>query len=523
MKKSFYTFIAAAMLFSSIAAPATVYADATEIASDDMFTEDVLEDDTLSDDDFSEEVSDEDLFEEETMETEENIIETETETVDTLEAAESEKEDDPENINPQITAFITRLYQNVLSRKPDSQGLTFWYNQLANENYSAGKAAYGFIFSKEYTNKDVDDTTFITMLYNALMNRNPDTSGFNYWSDKLKTGTTRENVFYGFVNSPEFNKLCNTYGLTCEPMIAPDTGSAEIPTGTAGFVYRLYTVALNRRPEKEGADHWNNVLTSRKATPINVAKSFILSQEFINHNYDDDTFVKILYLTFFDRSPESSGKTYWLNRLAAGESRESILEEFAQSQEFKNICRSYGLSRDVSRYIFIGDSRTVQMEMAVPYDSKDYWYSRGSMGYSWFTGTAWPSAQYSVTEDSVVLVLMGINDIGTGCYNPHGVARDKATQYANKLKEIDQYVTSQGAKLYFVSVNPIQESTYTSDSLVLTFNDQMVKELAGTDIGFIDTYSYIRPIVQFADWAHYKNATSNDLYNFIKKAVDADR
>ena len=45
------------------------------------------------------------------------------------------------------------------------------------------------------------------------MNRNPDPSGFNAWVGALDSGATREQVFNGFVKSPEFVAICEKAGI----------------------------------------------------------------------------------------------------------------------------------------------------------------------------------------------------------------------------------------------------------------------------------------------------------------------
>ena len=74
--------------------------------------------------------------------------------------------------------------------------------------------AHGFIFSQEFQNLELDDSAFLDSLYRSMMDREADEDGKNYWMDKLAGGASREEVFLGFANSPEFNNLCKRYGVS---------------------------------------------------------------------------------------------------------------------------------------------------------------------------------------------------------------------------------------------------------------------------------------------------------------------
>ncbi|MCD8069324.1 MAG: DUF4214 domain-containing protein, partial [Lachnospiraceae bacterium] len=70
-------------------------------------------------------------------------------------------------------------------------------------------------------------------------------------------------------------------------------------------------------------------------------------QEFTNKNLTDESFVEYLYEAFFDREADEAGKADWLNQMQSmGYSREDVFDGFVGSQEFDNLCRKYGITRD---------------------------------------------------------------------------------------------------------------------------------------------------------------------------------
>lgn len=110
------------------------------------------------------------------------------------------------------TKFVTNLYKYALNRQPDTAGLNNWVSALCSGT-SAESVAYSIIFSTECLNRNLSNSDFITMLYHALLNRNPDAEGQRNWENALKSGVSRVSVFYAFTKSPEFSKYAESLGL----------------------------------------------------------------------------------------------------------------------------------------------------------------------------------------------------------------------------------------------------------------------------------------------------------------------
>lgn len=109
-------------------------------------------------------------------------------------------------------AFVTRLYLLVLGRAPDKGGLNAWIDVLVSGRERGSEIAHGFFFSEEYLKKKVTDEEYVDTLYHTMLNRTPDSAGFQAWLGALKR-EDRERVFLGFANSSEFIKLCNQSGI----------------------------------------------------------------------------------------------------------------------------------------------------------------------------------------------------------------------------------------------------------------------------------------------------------------------
>jgi len=119
-----------------------------------------------------------------------------------------------QNVN--VTAFVSRMYTVCLGRSFDRAGLNDWVNRLLRGEITGKGIIYGFFLSTEFKNKNTSNERFVTLAYQTLFNRNPDTSGYNDWLGRLRSGQSRESVLNGFIGSAEFTKLCQDYGIRKE-------------------------------------------------------------------------------------------------------------------------------------------------------------------------------------------------------------------------------------------------------------------------------------------------------------------
>ena len=251
-----------------------------------------------------------------------------------------------------IYSFVRRLYAVCLNRRPDDDGLYDWANKLYQGKVNGVTAAYGFIFSNEFKNKNLCNKDYVKYLYMAFLGRNADSEGLSTWVSALESGKTREEVFNGFALSSEFTQLCKDYGITRGPAITVPTygttpkGKCAVcgeQDGVTAFVKRLYTTCLNRDADSSGLATWCGALWDHKKSGAQVAYGFVFSSEFTGKHYSNTEYVKHLYQAFFGRSADSAGLASWVSKLNNGTSRASVFYGFVGSQEFIKLCAKYGI------------------------------------------------------------------------------------------------------------------------------------------------------------------------------------
>ncbi|MCR5654345.1 MAG: DUF4214 domain-containing protein [Lachnospiraceae bacterium] len=114
-----------------------------------------------------------------------------------------------------VEGYVDSLYQNILKREADAGGKAYWVEKLTTHQTTAPEVArIGFFTSEEYTKKNTSNEQFLKDLYAAFFNRDPDTSGYNDWLNRMSKGYTRDQVILeGFGESTEFYNILRSYGL----------------------------------------------------------------------------------------------------------------------------------------------------------------------------------------------------------------------------------------------------------------------------------------------------------------------
>jgi len=242
-----------------------------------------------------------------------------------------------------VDDFVERCYTVTLDRGSDPDGFADWKGQLLNGKAVGVHVAYGFLFSKEYTQKNKSNEDYVTDLYMLFMGREPDEAGFNDWVGQLNDGKSRVEVFAGFANSIEFYNICDEYGITAGYYVIGYDRDKINKVNL--FVERLYLTCLARRGDREGQRNWVNKLLNKEITGAKCAHDFLFSAEYSNFGLTDYEFLWDLYIAMMGREPDEGGYYNWVNALAHDMTRDELFENFVKSQEFANLCNSYGIDR----------------------------------------------------------------------------------------------------------------------------------------------------------------------------------
>jgi hypothetical protein len=123
------------------------------------------------------------------------------------------------NSHPQLSAnaaWVTTLYERLLNREPDAQGLQFWTGNLDSGAMTREQVVLGFEQSHEAFTNDV------VGFFQQYLNRTPNQTELASYVDQLEhQGKTQRDIQIDLINTTEYQ---NTPPL-------PPAGSMNRTTG----------------------------------------------------------------------------------------------------------------------------------------------------------------------------------------------------------------------------------------------------------------------------------------------------
>jgi CSLREA domain-containing protein len=199
-----------------------------------------------------------------------------------------------------IGGFVTGLYEKVLDRAPDPQGLAFWVG-LLHSGVPREPIAEAFWVSREHRGLEVDQ------FYKTFFHRAADAGGRAFWVNALLAGASENDVSVAFMVSDEYTQS------------HPDS-----TTYTTGF----YNDVLRRGADVGGFSFWKQILDNGARSPAAIAYYFLTSTEAYLQAIDD------YYLNFLGRNAAASEELPYLEALINGATPAEITTIFLGSPEF---------------------------------------------------------------------------------------------------------------------------------------------------------------------------------------------
>jgi uncharacterized repeat protein (TIGR01451 family) len=200
--------------------------------------------------------------------------------------------------------YVAAVYEAVLERQPDTSGLTYWTGQL-DGGAPRGNVAALLVHSDEYY-ADI----IITPAYSKFLGRTPDATGIAYWVDQMQhNGLTDEQLEAGFIGSAEFYTHAGGTDKT--------------------WVDAMYQDLLDRLADAAGESYWTSQL-AHGAQRSDVAYGFAASLERERTRITDD------YMNYLGRAPDEAGLDYWVRQFAQGQTNENLITGFIASDEYYN-------------------------------------------------------------------------------------------------------------------------------------------------------------------------------------------
>ena len=226
-------------------------------------------------------------------------------------------------------ATVLRLYQAGLGRAPDGAGLSFWTTQLLN-GASPTQLAQSFLTSTEFLTRfpaaSQGGAAFVTQLYQNVLGRAPDQEGLAFWTTGLASArVSTAGVLFALSDSTE--NRSNTAARTNAGVWVPDQQASQVA--------RLYYTTLGRAPDAGGLTFWTNALKSGtplldQALAFTQSTEFVGRYGALSNS----AFVSTLYVNVLGRAGEAAGQAFWTGALDRNaSSRAGLVASFSESAE----------------------------------------------------------------------------------------------------------------------------------------------------------------------------------------------
>ena len=112
-----------------------------------------------------------------------------------------------------VVQFAERMYTECLGRAAEAGGLAYWSKGLYEKTITGRSIVESFFLSKEIKSRNLSNREYVQRIYKVMLNRRPDSGGLNYWAGRLDKGESPAVVIAGFINSTEFTRICDDYGI----------------------------------------------------------------------------------------------------------------------------------------------------------------------------------------------------------------------------------------------------------------------------------------------------------------------
>ena len=198
--------------------------------------------------------------------------------------------------------FVQAIYQTLLDRPVDASGYAHFTTELAN-----GATLYGVV--QEIENSAEYRALVVNQLYEEVLGRTADSAGLATWTSFLANGGTADQLEENLLGSQEY---FNDHGQS-----------------NASFLQAVYQLVLQRSVDPSGSQTFNQDLTSGMSRQ-EAASQILGSTE------GAQVEVQGLYQAILNRAADSSGLQTWSNALLTGETKEQVIANFIASPEYFN-------------------------------------------------------------------------------------------------------------------------------------------------------------------------------------------
>lgn len=239
--------------------------------------------------------------------------------------------------------FVKHLYSSVFNKNMTTEQVSNIADNLVAGKITASGVMKAFFESDNIKNLKLSDEEFVKRLGKACFNQDLPSDKVTEYTNKLSSGTNRNELLKEFLTKTDFQNLCNTYGLTKGTYTPGKMTSTE--TLADEFVINVHKAVFGE--DSQVLSVYTNGLVNGNSTAASVIQDYIESANFktkiTTENISDEQYVKILFKAVLQRDPSSAELSEYVAKLDSS-NKITILEDMFNSKEFTVLCNKYYLT-----------------------------------------------------------------------------------------------------------------------------------------------------------------------------------
>lgn len=230
--------------------------------------------------------------------------------------------------------FVSDLYKNVLMITPDQTEAENITARLESGSSTAADIMKELLNRPEYISRNLQNTDYITMLYNTLLGRDPDETGYSNWCNRIQY-MSRDNVLKGFIGSGEFVTRCTNLGIQSGGITT--TENRDINNTLTYSVFNMYKSTCGKSLSPDELNSLTGDILNHNITLQIAALRVVDSAEFQSISTDNRSYVISLYNGLLQRGPSDEELSSGIQALESGSHYAWLLRKIAVSEEFIDV------------------------------------------------------------------------------------------------------------------------------------------------------------------------------------------
>ncbi len=245
------------------------------------------------------------------------------------------------DLNLSATRFVKDAYVILLGREADETGLDSFTSRLSTGKIGPAGCIYAILNSKEFGKKNISDEDAVDLVYRSLLGRETDPKGRENSLDRLKKGVSIDYIVKHISASEEYKSKAQA--IRCSDVEISVTENRDQDIGVTEFVSLLYRNGLGREPDIKGLNSWTGALLAHTMDASDVVKGFLLGKEATSKDPDKEQFISMVMRSMTGMEPEVTVHDSLMEMLDSGMSKEDLINEVAESADFRAYCDRFGV------------------------------------------------------------------------------------------------------------------------------------------------------------------------------------